>query len=131
MRSQKIHVSDSELAVLQVIWKFGPAKVAEIQEHVRTPQRQWAYNTVQTLLVRLENKGVVESRKVGRANVFSASLSREEYLDQHLENLAERVFDGNKAPLMIALVENQALSKDEIARLRALLDRLDDAREQD
>ena len=120
-------VSDSELEILKTLWQFGRLKVGDVRERLNRDGRQRAYNTVQTLLNRLEAKGYVGSSKQGRAFVFYANVSQTQYLSGHLKNLADRVCQGSEAPLMLALVEGNRFSREEIRRFRSLLDRLEEA----
>lgn len=126
---KSFNVSDAELAVLQVLWSTGSARVAEVQELVNQDGRNWAYNTVQTLLTRLESKGVASSERRGRANCFSARFNRDEFLNEQIDDLAQRVFDGARAGVVMAFVESKGLSRQEIRELRDLLDRIEDTSE--
>lgn len=116
-------VADAELEVLHLLWEHGEATVRGLLE--RFPEGARAYTTVQTLVTRLEQKGYVTSRKDGRALVYSARVARDEVLASELDEVASRVTGGKATPLMLNLVENNRLSKDDIAQLRAMLDRLD------
>jgi predicted transcriptional regulator len=77
---------------------------------------------VQRLLQRLEDKGYVQRDRHLSVHLFSASISREEYASGQLESLAARLTDGSLAPLVTHLVENKRISRDEIERLREILD---------
>lgn len=118
-------VSDSELEVLKVLWATGPATVRYVLGYLEKSGRSWAYTTVQTLLLRLQHKGFVESRKEGRAHVYRAGVDQKELLSRELDELAERVCDGAASPLVLSLVEGRRFSAEEIRQLRELLDRLE------
>ena len=104
-------VSGSELDVLKTLWALGQTKVGAVRDHLNHEGRSWAYNTVQTLLNRLEAKGFVTSAKVGRAFVFEAAVTRSEFLGERLTDLADRVCEGSQTPLVLALVKNHRFSK--------------------
>ncbi len=116
-------IADAELEVLHLLWEHGPATVRDVID--RLPESERAYTTVQTLLTRLEQKGYVNSSKDGRALVYEPLVAQDELLTSELRDVASRVTGGNATPLMLNLVENHRMSKDDIARLRALLDKLD------
>ncbi len=118
--------TESELAVLKTLWRDGPGTVRQLDARLREKGRDWAYTTLQTLLSRLEQKGLVAVNRAGFAHVFSAAISRDEFLSQRLSSLAEQVCDGTAVPLVLALVESAKFSKDDISRFRDLLDRLDE-----
>ncbi len=123
--NRSVHVSDAELAILQVMWQHGAMRVAQIQEYVHKDGKNWAYNTVQTLLSRLESKGAVVSKREGRANLYQTCMTRKSFVNEQLDDLAHRIYDGASAPVMLAFVEHKGLSKKEIQQFRVLLDRLE------
>lgn len=123
MPSRQPPISDTELDVLKVLWEKSEGTVREIMDAL-SPQRRWAYTTVQTLLNRLEAKGYVKSRKGRVAHVYRAAVSREQLLQLELNDLSRRLCEGTASPLLAALVEGIRLTPQEIDELRRLLDEL-------
>ncbi len=124
--STKGSVSDTELEVLKVLWEVREATVRDLLERLNTDGRDWAYTTVQTLVVRLCKKGYVETRRQGKAHVFSPCVDQDELLRFELNGLAERVCGGKATPLMMTLVRGNAFTPEELASFRRMLDKLDD-----
>ena len=121
--------SQAELDILKTIWEHGPGTVRQINARLRQTGRRWAYTTVLTLLQRLQAKGYVASDKTGLAYVFRAVVSRDRLLRQRLKDLANQLCEGTPAPLVLALVQNQRFSEEEIEQFRKLLDQLEAAKE--
>jgi predicted transcriptional regulator len=121
-------ISETEQAVLKVLWDLGAGTVREVQEVLRGQRRSWAYTTVQTLLNRLQAKGFAASEKGGPAHVYRAAVSRDELLRRRLGDLADELCEGTASPLVLALVEGGHFTPDEIEQFRQLLDELDSAR---
>lgn len=115
-------VSDAEMEVLQTLWKAGPGTVRDVGERLGPAKSQWAYTTIQTLLGRLEAKGFVDTDRNGLAHVFRAIVTREQFLADRLRELADKICDGTTMPLVMALVDNQPFTKEEVAEFRRLLD---------
>lgn len=116
--------SAAELEVLKALWSGGPGTVREVESRLRRRRPKWAYNTLLTLLSRLRDKGYVSAEKAdaGGALRFRAVASQKQLLQNGLKELAERICDGTASPLLHALVETARLSKDDLAKLRRLLD---------
>jgi BlaI family transcriptional regulator, penicillinase repressor len=118
-------VSETELAVLKVLWEKEQGTVRELQAILRDQGRNWAYTTVQTLLNRLEQKGVVASDKSSLAHVYRSVVSRDRMLQQRLSDLADELCEGTASPLMLALVEGARFTPEDIDQFRKLLDQLE------
>jgi BlaI family penicillinase repressor len=121
----RLSISDAELDVLKTLWAHGPGTVREIEGRLR--RKKWAYNTILTLLSRLREKGYVSLvRDAGErvAHVFQPAVTQAELLGDGLRELSKRLADGTASPLVQALVKEK-LSKEEIAELRKMLDKLE------
>ena len=115
-------VTEAELAVLELLWLQSPRTARQLTERLYPPGTASDVATVQKLLQRLEQKGLVTRDRSERTHVFSATVSREEYAGGRLAELAERLSDGSFAPLLMHLVSSRRLSARELAELRRVLD---------
>jgi predicted transcriptional regulator len=115
-------LSVSEKEVLKVLWDRGPCTTRELNEVLESQGRQWAYTTVATLLQRLVGKKFAASDSRTVPHVYRAVVTRDELLDRRLRDAADEFCDGRAAPLVLALVQGNQFSPEEVARLRRLLD---------
>ena len=109
-----------ELEILKVLWEHGPSSVRVVYKHLLAQQpggKDLAYNTVQTLLRIMEDKGLVTHHLDGRAFVYEARYSR----DQSAERFLDRVFDGAASQLMLSLLQSERLPNEELDRMQALI----------
>ena len=118
-------LGDAELQVLRALWDGGPATVREVLNHLHDRGRRVAYTTVLTFLTRLEQKGFVRSDKSGQAYVYRAAISRNQVTRFRLKEVMDQLFDGEAAPLVLALMKSERFSAEEIAQLQVLIDQLD------
>lgn len=118
-------LGSAELEVLRVLWDEGPRTVRDVMQSLHGRGRKVAYTTVLTMLSRLEQKGFVASNRSGQAYVYRAKVSRSRVTRSRLESLLEELYDGAAGPLVLQLLQSERLSADEIAELRALVERLD------
>lgn len=93
-----------ETAVLDQLWRDGPADVARMHARVGEP-RGLARNTIQSTLERLYRKGLAERRKLGRAFEYSARLSRGEWLSHALGGVLETLPGADAALVLSAFVD--------------------------
>ena len=128
MGNDVFSISESERDVLKILWEQETATVREIRESLAKEGRNWAHTTINTLLARLEQKQCVVCDRSGFAHVFRAAVSRDELMRHRVDSLADELCDGSRIPLMLALVDGQKFSKEEIDQFRTLLDQLDNTR---
>jgi len=122
----RTRITKFELQLLEQMWKLGPASVREIQQGLPDSHRP-AYTTVQTMVYRLEQKGVVRRlKKVGNANVFEAVPTRRAVHRKMISDLLD-LFNGSAAPVMSHLIETGKLTladiRDAEKRLKLLRER--------
>jgi len=69
-----------------------------------------------------KNEGYVERDRSLFVHLFSAAISRQTYAGRQLESLVDKLTAGSFAPLITHLVEEKKISRDEINRIRTILD---------
>jgi BlaI family transcriptional regulator, penicillinase repressor len=115
-------LSEAEREVLKVLWDHGPGTVRTINEVLERRGRRWAYTTVATLLQRLAAKRFLISDPSAIAHVYRATVTRDELLERRLKDAADEFCDGEAVPLVLALVQGNRFSPEELARLRQMID---------
>jgi BlaI family penicillinase repressor len=122
---QRYNLGRAELEVLRALWIEGPTTVRNVMEYLHRRGRKVAYTTVQTVLGRLEQKGVARSDKSGVAYVYRAKISRERFSQSRLKTLLDQLYDGAAGPLALQLIRSKRLTPEEIEELRQLIEQLD------
>ncbi|HEY7921557.1 MAG TPA: BlaI/MecI/CopY family transcriptional regulator [Vicinamibacteria bacterium] len=117
-------VTDAEREVLRVLWDQGPATIRALADELYPGGSNSEYATVQKLLERLSDKGHVSRRADGRQHVWSAAVLREELVARRLRDTADELCNGSLTPLLTQLVSTARLTREELAELRRLVDRL-------
>jgi predicted transcriptional regulator len=107
------------MEILKVLWETGPVGVREVYRRLlaQTQDGDLAYNTVQTLLRIMEEKGLVTHHLEGRAFIYTPLYTRE----KSVQGFVDRVFDGAAEQLVMALLQSERLSPKELERLQSLI----------
>lgn len=113
-----IVLHEREMDLMEVLWERGSATAAEVRD---TLEDELAYNTVLTILRRLEEKGFVGHEEEGRAHRYRPLIEREQVRRSALRRVLNRVFAGSPELLLSHLVAERKLSESEIRRLRQVL----------
>lgn len=114
---KKVTVSDAELEILEVLWSAGTAlNSGEIRIRL-SKSKNWERTTVLTLIQRLLKKGVISQEKRD-VYYYAPRIGREEYVREETKNFVDKFFKGSSRNLAAALVNSEALTKEDIEELR-------------
>lgn len=113
-------ISEAEFEVMKIVWKHAPINTNEITERL-VKTTTWSPKTIQTLIKRLVNKGVLTYEKQSRIFVYTPLVDEKEYIGQESNSFLKRFYDGNISKMLSAYIENDKLSETEIDTLRSLL----------
>jgi predicted transcriptional regulator len=109
-----------ELEIMQVLWATGPSPVSAVQDKLGG---DLAYTTVQTMLNVLLRKKKVRRTQAGRAFAYEAAVSREGAMGAAIKDLVSRMFGGSGEAMLMALIDTQSITPEEIARASRLVNR--------
>jgi predicted transcriptional regulator len=113
-------MSPTETEILRLVWELNEATVQQIRDQLPS-DRSLAYNTVQTLLSRLEQKGYLKHHLEGRAHVYAPSIKRKEVIKTTVSDFLSRLFGGDPKPLVQFLADDGKIDEEDIKRLRELI----------
>lgn len=111
-----------EFDIMKALWEQDSASVHDVQEYPSVKRRGLAYNTVQTMLNILVDKGKASRRKKGRAFIYQPLMEKESFLKNALGEVVDRLFDGDAESLVMNLLETRRLTPDRLERLKTLLE---------
>lgn len=118
---KKPNISEAEWEVMRLLWRKHPQTGNELAEPL-CDTRQWQPKTVKTLLSRLLTKGVIGYQKKGRQYSYYPKLKEKACVQRASRHFLQRVFGGAVTPMLAALIEEKALSDQDIRELKAMLD---------
>jgi predicted transcriptional regulator len=113
--------TEVELEVMNVIWELGECTVKDVQTRLQE-KRELAYTSVATMMKILEQKNILTSRKNDRAHTYTALILRDDYETASLKHLADNVFQGDPSLMVMRLLSETKLSKEELQSIRLILD---------
>ncbi len=115
-------ITESELAVLRVLWDRQTATIRQLTDVLYPRGEAAQYATVQKLLDRMEAKGFVERDRTLFVHLFRAVLDRDEMIGRRLRTLAEMLCDGSLTPLLTHLARAKDLTEADRAALRTIME---------
>lgn len=125
MKRQTETVTETEFAILGVLWDRPAATVREIVEANYAEHTHSLHTSVKSLLGRLAEKGFVVSERRGGVDFFSATLGREAFVGRQLQMLADNNFGGSLTPLLSTLVDRVQLSRKDREAIRRIIEKIE------
>lgn len=121
-KTEPVPLTAAQREIMEVVWECGEATVSQVLQ-VLAGRREVARNTVQTMMVRLADKGWLKHRAQGRTHVYSAARPRSISLGAKVAQMIDRLFAGSPEDMVTALIEYRGLSDDEAQRIRQMIER--------
>jgi predicted transcriptional regulator len=112
----------AESEVMQALWDLGQGTVQQVLDRLG---RDLAYTTVLTVVRILEQKGYlshVPHPDGGRAHLFRPTVEPAKARRRHVRDLVDRLFGGHPETLVAGLLEDEALSREDLEALRLKID---------
>lgn len=122
MENETVKLFDSELRVMDVLWKEGVAPAKTVAERL-TKEVGWNKNTTYTLIKRCINKGAIERTEPGF--LCRTLISKEQVQEAETEELINKIYDGCTDKLFAALLGRKKLSTEQIQNLKKMVDELE------
>ena len=116
--------TDSELAILRVLWDRGPSTVKQVNR-VLNEEKETGYTTTLKLLQIMTEKGLVVRDASDWAHVYEAAFTEERTQKQLLRDLLQKAFAGSTGKLVLRALSAKKVSAEERAEIRKLLDELE------
>lgn len=118
----EIKLFDSELKVMDVLWRQGDTPAKEIAK-VLSGEVGWNVNTTYTLIKRCIKKGAIEREEPGF--LCHALIPKSAVQEAETDELINKIYDGSADKLFTALLDRKKLSAQQIEKLRQIVGELE------
>ena len=116
-------LTDPEFEIMKIVWEKGRVTINEVLYEVNSRHnRDLKRTTIQVQMKRLEDKGWLIHHEEGRNFLYESTRGREEVSRDITSDIKKRIFDGSYANLVKALFQGSDVTRDEIKRIRKILD---------
>ena len=122
MQSENIKLFDSELKVMDILWKEGIVPAKYVADRL-TQELGWNKNTTYTLIKRCMKKGAIERTEPNF--MCHALIAKEDVQETETNELINKIYDGSVDKLFAALLGRKKLSAEQIEKLKQIVDSLE------
>lgn len=125
MRKPLSPLGETEMEILNHVWKLGEASVADVREQI-LQTRDVAYTTVMTIMKNLSDKSYLKYRKEGMSYIYSAAVQPDQVRFSLIDRLIDKVFQGSPKDLVQTLVQSENLTEEERNEIKRLIDNMEE-----
>lgn len=126
--SSRPTLSKGETDIARAIWNLGEATVGQVFD-LLSEQKEIDYSTVQTYIRRLEAKGYIAARRVGRNKIYRPKIRPGKVIGEAVDDLTNRLFDGEVLSLMRHLINDRGIDDADLRELRKMIDSASEVRD--
>lgn len=112
-------IPDAELEIMHVIWEKGtPVTSDDVMEGLDT---DWKKTTVLNFLTRLCERGFLKIEKSGRTNIYTALISRDEYMRCAHKSLLKKFHQKSITDFVASLYDVSAITDNDLKELEEFI----------
>jgi len=124
--SNEIRPTESELEILQILWKNGPSTVREVNDALNKIQdKAIGYTTTLKLMQIMFDKGLLKRDDSQRTHVYTAEVREGNIQSAMLDRFLNAAYRGSASKLALQLLGNHKTTPDELAEIKALIAKLE------
>jgi BlaI family transcriptional regulator, penicillinase repressor len=120
---KNIKPTESELEILQILWKKGTASVREVHEEL-LETKEAGYTTTLKLMQIMHEKGLVKRDDSIKTHIYQAAVSKEKTQKHLLGKMIDSLFGGSSTELVMQALGNHKASAGELEEIQKMLDNL-------
>src|SRR5688572_27255624 len=123
MAAKYIKPTESELEILNILWRKDTATVREVHEEL-AKSKDVGYTTTLKLMQIMHDKGLVKRDESMRTHVYQPAVNREKTQRHLLDKMIDSLFGGSSTQLVLQALGNgeQKVSEQELAQIQNLID---------
>ncbi|MBI1938688.1 MAG: BlaI/MecI/CopY family transcriptional regulator [Ignavibacteriales bacterium] len=116
--------TDSELEILQILWRNGACTVKTVNESLNE-KKETGYTTTLKIMQIMFEKGLVQRNENERSHIYSAVIKETDIQKVLVNKLLETAFSGSAAKLVMQALGNSHTSKEELKKIREYLNQIE------
>lgn len=119
--NSKYDISNTEREILEYLWYKGTTvKTGELLEAFNEKGKNWKPQTLNTLLLRLNEIGLVNRER----GAVSAAYTKSEYDRIVAKDILETAYSGKLSNFVTALIESGKIEQEEYDELKQMLEQM-------
>lgn len=119
-KNSKDQLTPKEEELMRLLWENGPILISKLVELYPDPKPH--FNTVSTVMRRLESKGFVAHQEEGGSFHYYAIPKKEEFRSKSLGTFIKNYFGGSYFGAVSSLVAEEKITVEELKELLNIIE---------
>lgn len=123
--------TDSELAILQVLWQNGAQTVRFVNEtlNAQQPEKEIGYTTTLKFMQLMLDKGILTRDIIERSHIYSPAIPEEQMQERLLKGFVDAAFRGSASSLVLRALGNGSTTQADLEKIKALINEIEQNKE--
>jgi predicted transcriptional regulator len=117
--------TESELEILEIIWRTGSATVRQVNEELEKKGRNVGYTTTLKMMQIMTEKGLLTRAMDVRTHIYSALIQAGVARNAMINRMIDSAFGGSATKLVLQALGNNRATPEELNEIRDLIDKLE------
>jgi len=113
-----------EMEVLQILWQHGPSTVRFVHDTLNEQKEAVQYTSTLKLMQVMTEKGMLVRDETNMKHIYKPALEEDKTKGAMLERFVDSMYNGSVSNMMLALLGNDKTSKEELEKVKALLNKM-------
>lgn len=122
MSLTRVKPTETELGILQVLWRNGPSTVRRVHEELGA---ETGYTTILKLMQIMAEKGLLERDTGERTHIYHAAVSEDQTKRRIVRDLVDKAFRGSSKDMIMQALSAKAASKEDLAEIRRMIEKME------
>jgi predicted transcriptional regulator len=122
---KEIVPTKTELDVFQVLWQYGPSTVRFVHDKLNEQKNIVQYTSTLKLMQVMKEKGMLERDETNMKHIYRAVVAEEKVKGGLLGRFVDSMYNGSASSLMLALLDSDKTSAEELQKIKELLNKTD------
>jgi len=113
-------LTNKEEEIMHALWRLDKAFAKEVQSELKTPSH---YNTVSTIIRKLEEKGYIGHQAFGKTHQYYPLISKEEYRSHFVGKAMTTYFNNSYKNMVSFFAKEEKITADELREILNVIER--------
>ena len=114
-------LTNKEEEIMRILWKLKKAFVKEVVAELPEPKPH--YNTVSTIIRKMEDKGFVDHIAYGNTHQYIPKISKEAYRNHFMQRTIQNYFEDSYKNVVSFFAKEEKISADDLREIIRLIEK--------